>query len=254
MTELPKRICPRPGPNSVVGDKRDVDVLSDLDQAGFLTTSQIQSLRFPSRRTAQRRLRVLLDHGLVRAYLQGEALHLENVYTLTSTGLDRLVEMGHEPYSQRPKRLPSVSKLQHALRVRDVFIAARRLAREGACHLVDFRFDDDLAAEPELRAAKLIPDAIAFLAVAGNLDHRISLAVEVDLGTEKIGTLRTKLMTYRNLLADAIVNQLLVLVTRESRKNTIANMAVAHGLTHCVVGLLGETEHVKMRLQTALEQ
>ncbi len=246
------RICSRPDPTSIVGDGRDIDILSDIDQCGFLVTRQIEELRFPSRRTAQRRLRALLDHNWVRAHLQGDSLHRDNVYTLTSLGIDRLIESGREPYNSKPKRLPAVGKLQHAIRIRDVYVAARKLTKDGSLTLVDFRFDDDLAAEPELRTARLIPDAVIFLALAGDLGARRSVAVEVDLGTEKLETIRQKLATYRNLLADRVVHELVILAAREGRKTSIAKLVDECPIGHTHIGLLETTDCIVTTLRAAV--
>ncbi len=182
---------PNPAAMSVVGSERDLAVLETLAWAGILRTGQIETLFFKTRRRAQRRMRALLDHGLVRSHRQGEALHREDVFTLAPKGMALLETKGAFPDGPpKPARLPRISKLAHALAIRDVFVAFLAAEHTGSSRLVDFRFEEDLAREPAFRAARLVPDAVGVVEADGRSS---SFAVEVDLGTETSTTLRGKL-------------------------------------------------------------
>jgi hypothetical protein len=224
---LVKRVAPSPVPHGTPTATRDVDVLASVAWAGFLTTAQVERLHFPSRRRAQRRLRVLFDHGLLRAHLQGESLHKDNVYTLTSRGLDLLVEHGRIEEDAVIRRLPRPGKLRHAVAIRDVFVALVLAEEEDVLDLEDFRFEEDLASEPVFKAAGLIPDAI----VLERRDDDISATgIEVDLGTETRATLSAKCTAWARLLAHpaavfgAARARLLFVAEREGRRSTIAKV------------------------------
>jgi hypothetical protein len=179
-----------------------LDVLASLAWAGVLTTAQVERLHYPSRRTAQRGLRALLDLGFVRAHRQGDALHLPDAYTLSPEGAEALAERrGFAPGEVRPRRLPRRPKLAHSLAVRDLFVAFRLAAPAAGLDLDDLLFDEDLGDHPVFSAAGLVPDALAALVVPGVGPKWV--ACEVDRGTEKRATLEAKLAAYRPLLLSA---------------------------------------------------
>lgn len=216
----------------MVGNERDVAILGSLAWAGVLSTAQLQHLHFVARRRAQRRLRTLFDHGLVRAHLQGGALERENVYTLSPQGLDLLVEHGAFPDGPPPlARAPASGKLRHTLLVRDVFVALHRAHQDGALALDDFRFDGDLAREPDLKARGIIPDGLALVRVAGRPER---WAIEVDAGTETTTVLRAKFDKYARAFASGVglfaSLSLVVLAPREGRLRTLAAVVEGAGL------------------------
>jgi hypothetical protein len=92
--------------------------------------------------------------------------------------------------------MPRLQRLPHALAIRDAFVAFRR-ALDPCEGLVDFRFDDDLAAEPVLRDAGVVPDAVAVVRAASG---EVIVGVEVDRGTESLPILRDKFVRWRRLL------------------------------------------------------
>lgn len=218
-----KRTRPNPNARSIIS-KRDLDVLASIVWAGVLTTGQVERLHFPSRRRAQRRLRALVDHGLARASLQAGALERENVYTVSPRGLDRLVEAGHFDGAAPPKlgRLPRVSKLAHALAVRDVFVAAVLWERDGESRRIDVAFEGELARDEDFRRAGIVPDALVELAVGA---RSTDVFVEVDLGTETTTTLRKKLERWRAFRRSGTrAFDLLVLTVREGRLRTFERL------------------------------
>jgi hypothetical protein len=238
-----RRAVPSRTAGAVVTPIRDLDILASLAWGGVLSTPQVERLHFRSRRRAQRRLRSLFDHELVRVHVPHGALHLPNVYTLTGLGLQRLVERGDfAEGALRPMRLPRPQRLAHSLAIRDVFVGFRRAEQAGALALDDFRFEEELAGEAVFRAAGLVPDAIAVTVAAG---ERVTVGIEVDLGTETTATLRAKCVSWSRLLRSGAMpnGQLLFVATRDARRRSIEAIAVESGLARRVlVELLADVE------------
>jgi hypothetical protein len=229
-----KRIRPNVDAQSKVGSERDIATLESLAWAGVLSTAQLERLHFPSRRRAQRRLRALLDHGLVRAHLQGELLQRDNLYTLSQLGLDRLVEEGAFPDGVPPlARVPAVPKQRHVLAVRDVFVAFRAREQAGHLALVDFRFEGDLAREQVFKSHGIIPDALAVVAREGT---EVSILVEVDAGTETTTTLKAKFAKWEGAFGaghgvfGVPTTHLFVVALREGRRRTLGRLVEEAGL------------------------
>jgi hypothetical protein len=219
-----KRARPNTDARNVVGEGRDRAVLEDIVWAGYLTTGQVTALHFPTRRRAQRRLRALLDHGLVEAHLQGDALQRENFFSPTPRALTWLDERGAFPDGRpRTLRLPRPQKLAHALGIRDVFVAFARAERDGRFSLDDFRFDGDLASDPDFAPLRLIPDGLASVRRA-DASHRVG--VEYDRGTETTTTLRAKFRVWREVLAlgGSPPLQLLVVVSGARRTESVRRL------------------------------
>lgn len=235
MTDrVPKRVRPNVDAQSQVGGERDLRVMEDLAWAGVLSTAQVERLHFPSRRRTQRRLRALLDHGLVRAHLQGELLQRDNLYTLSQLGLDRLVEEGAFPDGAPVlARVPAVPKQRHVLAVRDVFVAFRAQEQAGRFSLTDFRFEGELAREPAFKDHGIIPDALAVVSTGGS---EVSVLVEVDAGTETTTTLKAKFAKWREAFGSrhgvfgAATTWLAVVALREGRRRTLGRLVEEAGL------------------------
>jgi hypothetical protein len=194
VTDLPKRLRPEPARRAAIGSQRDLRVLSELGWAGVLTTGQVERLAFPSRRRAQRRLRAYLDAGLVRAQLQAEAMHRDNLWTLTSTGIEFVRERATNADDLRPFRVNVRSqKLGHALFVRDIAVSFLVAERRGLLILRDLRLDSELANGPAFRQLGLIPDGLAAVDQGGG-----SLLVlwEVASDAQPLAQVRTKLIAY----------------------------------------------------------
>jgi len=209
--------------------ERELRALALNAKAEYLTTGMFERVLFPSRRRAQRRLRVLLDHGLVRAHLQGEALHREQVYTVTTRGFERLHEEGLLPAIPKyPVRLPRPQRLAHALLLRAVFIECVAAVEENVIERVEVRFDDELASLPIYQAARLVPDALLFL-TRGTVTMRVG--VEVDRGTETTTTLREKFRRWKALLGAAeevgavLPTLILAVVEGDRRRATVERLA-----------------------------
>lgn len=218
-----------------MGNARDLEILASLAWAGVLSTAQLLRLHFRARRRAQRRLRELFDHGLVRAHLQSDALERENIYTLAPEGLDLLIERGAFPDGAPPLvRVPAPGKLRHALLARQVFVELRRAHLDGMLALDDFRFEGELTREPSFRTHALIPDALALVRVDARPE---TWAIEVDAGTETTTVLRAKFDKYARAFAAAQglfsspALSLVVLAPRAGRQQTLATIVSAAGLS-----------------------
>ncbi|MDB4928276.1 MAG: Replication-relaxation [Myxococcaceae bacterium] len=226
-----KRARPNADARNVVGEGRDRAVLEDIVWAGYLTTGQVATLHFPTRRRAQRRLRALLDHGLVEAHLQGDALQRETFFSPTSRARTWLEAREAFPHGvPRSLRLPRPQKLAHALGIRDVFVAFLRAEREGRFALDDFRFDGDLARDPTFAPLRLIPDGLASVRRG---DAVFRAGVEYDRGTETTSTLRAKFEAWRSAfeLGSAPPLRLLVVVCGARRTDSVRRLLAESGVS-----------------------
>lgn len=194
MRTLPKRVRPERGRRAQVGSERDLRVLGEIGWAAMLTSGQVERLAFPSRRRAQRRLRVLLDQGLVRAHLQAEAMHRDNVWTLTKTGIHFLADRGVDVTGLRAA-CPNVrsQKLRHALLVRDLAVSFLVGERRALFRLLDFRLDEELASAPVMREAGIIPDGFARLESGGETR---TVLFEVASDSQPHAQVRAKVAAY----------------------------------------------------------
>jgi len=203
--------------------ERDLELLSDLAWARFLSVRQVERLHFPSIRTAQRRLAVLERLGLVRLHLQGEARHLPRIATLAPFGATVLTNHGRT--SSGPTRAPRLQKLRHGLAIRDAFVAFRCAAHARRIVLHDFRFEEELVSEPAFRDHRLIPDAAALV----ERPRAVLLGLEVDLGTETTTVLRAKLAAWRACLAarppEAVPLRVVFLCASPRRAKTVRRLS-----------------------------
>jgi len=229
---LPKRVCPRKPTAGLVPSARERSLLPDLCWAGFLTTGQIERLAFPSRRRAQRRLRALLDHGYLRAHLQGEALHRDTMWTLGPRGLDLLRDEGLGPANAKPYRLnPHSQKLGHAVAVRDVAVSFLTAKIQGSVAVTDIRLDGELANRSPFREARLVPDGLATID-----DDGVARLVmwELNCAGQPLAQVRQKLLTYARARAAMMplfsAGGLVVLIVAEGERRLSNIRDVAAGL------------------------
>lgn len=216
---------------SIVGSGRDVELLELVAWAGLLTTSQVAQLLFPSRRTAQRRLKACADHRLVRMHQQG-ALHLERFVTLTATGVEFLIEHGLGEESIRPGRAVRQQKLAHTLAIRQVFTEFICAEQQRGRQLDDFLFDGDLSRTEPYQSAGIVPDGLATRSTPPD-GPTLTTAVEVDLGTETTKTLRRKLGAYGSIWRAEVAtapDDLLCVVRTDSRRRLIERLAQEAGI------------------------
>lgn len=197
--------------------ERDCAILQDVARYRLLTTSQIETLRtsdsehdlrFPSRLTLTRRLKLLFHHGYVgriaRPLSQGS---LEPVYVLDKAGVKALQRHFGEAAVKVKTSPPKSLALEHLLAVNGF-----RVSLEVACAATAYRdetsrvelaqwqggdavkFAVSLAARGErTQTVRLIPDGFFALRSRG---QRLFYFLEVDRGTESLPVLVAKCRAY----------------------------------------------------------
>lgn len=202
--------------------ERDYAVLQDLGRYRLLTTSQIETLRqadasptlrFPSRLTLTRRLKLLFHHGYVRRIARPLAQgSLEPVYVLDALGVKVLQRhsiegVGGETSGQVKTTLPKSSALEHLLSVNQFRLSLEvgcsasvhqngnnsiELAQWQSGEAVKFAVSLQTKGE-RTQTVKLIPDGFFALRSHG---QRLFYFLEVDRGTESLPVLMVKCRVY----------------------------------------------------------
>jgi Replication-relaxation len=169
---MPNRRQPRSirksDPAPVRIQDRDRFILEALGKMRFLTTSQISALGFHSRWAAHKRMRKLMDAGLVRVWLR--SLNDENVYTL-----DRAGARAMRAEAPIPRALDG--NLFHLLSINQVRIACALSLPSVGGELVRWRSDWELHSGIKIN---VVPDALfevrwenaGFQKFALEVDHR----------------------------------------------------------------------------------
>ncbi len=106
--------------------ERDIKLIIDVYKYRYLSTSQIQTLYFPSRQTANRRMRLLIQAGYINGY-NAPAIEDRIVY-LTSKGANLVASTLEVPYESLGfKRIADTAKdyyfLRHFLGINDFRIS-----------------------------------------------------------------------------------------------------------------------------------
>jgi hypothetical protein len=197
--------------------ERDVALLEDLWRYRCLTTSQLEllrgsdpdpSLRFVSRLTLTRRLKLLFHGKYVRRLARPSIAGMqEPVYLLDSEGAKILSRRHGEVAARAPSQLPKLVALEHILAInqfRASLTAAADMARDAAVRFefLDWqvsngaKFSVTLTADskkPMPRKVALIPDG-QFAIKTGDL--KLFYFLEVDLGSEVSRILTEKCRAY----------------------------------------------------------
>lgn len=189
------RVVRRTGVTARLGD-RDRALLAALARFRLARTRDLTRLYFDGVRadTAAARLRRLFDAGFLE--VTAAELHRPNCYRLGPRG-----RVWAESIGLSVGRVPS-GEAAHHLAIVGLWTELASLGRKGeAIRLTLFRPDWEIRGLAD-RADLVVPDALAEL-VGGSGDGTatIHLALEVDLGTESIRTLRRKLDAYSAVLA-----------------------------------------------------
>ncbi len=174
---------------------RDEALLRALARFRIARTSDLTELVFHGVRkdTAAARLRKLFDAGFVN--IQAGDRARENVYSLGPQGSAWLERAG-----EIPPRRPSGGIEHHLAIVRAWSQLAVAVNELPGFALERVRSDWELRENAGVTAGLVVPDALVLLRVTGT-NESIRLALEVDRGTEGLGTLRSKLEAYEGLLA-----------------------------------------------------
>ena len=175
---------------------RDIALLRLVEQYRVLRRDQAQRLLFPSKNTANERLKRLYQHRfLLRRWLpveygqgMGQALYL-----LDCAGADVLAQARGDDRSgigwRRARNLVSSSFLQHTLMINDVRVAVTLAARQALYRLERWEGEDELAAKPDYvwvptRRGRLRIAVIADSYFALHLgDRRAHFLLEADRAT-----------------------------------------------------------------------
>lgn len=207
------RAIRRERPRLVRVRDRDLWLLEALGKMRFLTTTQLAKLFFAgSRWAANKRLRKLLDRGLVHAWVR--SLAQENVYSLDRAGLGFLTEQSEDVSWSVPRGLDG--NLDHLLLINDVRISlALGLAAEGG-EIRAWRSDWELRAPVR---AKVVPDAL--FAIRWEDEER-AFALEVDNATRSPRRFLAKILRYRSLAVrglalHGVIDFLTLVVGRDDR-------------------------------------
>jgi hypothetical protein len=162
---------------------RDLEILEAVAKLRFTTTAQLARLYFGSRSGANKRLRKLLDGGLLKVWLR--QLAEENVYSLTRHGLRTLNASGIKV----PRELDG--NLEHLLMLNEVRIRFALGLETIGGGLAWWRSEWDLRAHGKER---IIPDAL--FAVNWEGTEQI-FALEVENQTSYPQGILRKLLGYR---------------------------------------------------------
>ncbi|MDA1190088.1 MAG: replication-relaxation family protein [Candidatus Poribacteria bacterium] len=181
---------------------RDIGVVLDLYKHRYLTTAQVERLRFPSRQTANRRLRVLIEHDYLKGY-QSPGVE-DRVFYLTPRGIDLVAQTLQCPTDElRAQRVSHAPKdyyfLKHFIALNDFRITlTQALETRDDLGLLGFipehhgektaqggwtKYIRDFVCDihdPERRIG-YTPDAVFALRKG---DGRALFFVEIDRGTE----------------------------------------------------------------------
>lgn len=218
---MPRKPAPR-----LRRSRRDLLVLRVGSKLRVFRNLEVVPLLFPSLVVATRRLRRLLDAGLLTCTV--EALHESNRYALSGKGARLLEnEAGAEPTPPTTTRRGP----HHFVLTRFWSLLAHACHTTQSTRLVRFSFEWELTPAHLPTLTSYRPDAL-FVVRAGPVEHGVVL--EADRGTEPPSTVALKvtaacrLIATHSPIAGVVVHQLLILVPSERRARAIAK-AVGHG-------------------------
>lgn len=167
---------------------RDVWLLEALGKMRFLETHQLARLAFGgSRWAARKRLRKLLDGGLVRVWVRD--LAKDNVYGLTRGGAAYFASDGEDAWPV-PRGLDG--NLDHLLAINEFRISLALGLEEAGGEIRYWRSDWELRAPAR---GSIVPDALFALGWVG-MGHSQAFALEIDNATRSPRRFLTKLLKY----------------------------------------------------------
>ena len=170
-------------PRALCATSRDLELLEAVGKLRFTNTSQLARLYFQSRSGANKRLRKLLDAGLLKVWVR--QLAVENIYSLTREGLRTLDARGIAV----PRELDG--NLEHLLMLNDVRIRFAFGVETVGGSLAWWRSEWDLRAHG---LERIIPDAL--FAVSWKEAEQI-FALEVENETRYPQGILRKMLGYR---------------------------------------------------------
>ncbi len=168
---------------------RDLWILEALGKMRFLRTKQLARLFFDgSRSAANKRLRRLFDHSLVKVWITG--LADDNLYSLTTRGRSQLEDHGANLHCPRGVE----GNLDHLLAINDTRIAFVLGTLEFGVRLCWWHSDWDLRTHAR---ASLVPDAL-FAVDWPEVGPR-TYSLELDHNTKSPREFLKKLTGYRGV-------------------------------------------------------
>ena len=183
---------------------RDREVIQAVNDFRAMRHDQIESLLFPSKVTAQRRLRKLWEHGfLQRDWLPtvGGIQTSPTIYKLDRQGAELLkAEHGYHPDDIRLSTVSDTGYLflSHLLGLSEVRLAIVQSCKEHDFELV--RWDDEKTLKADYdrvrvgrESVAVLPDAYVIIQVPKGKLH---FFLEYDRGTERLKVFRRKIAAY----------------------------------------------------------
>ncbi len=238
-----RRTQRQPGRGVCHATPRDAWLLEALGKMRFLETRQLARLAFGgSRWAANKRLRKLLDGGLVRVWVRD--LARDNVYSLTRAGAGHLAERSDGEMAWTiPRGLEG--NLDHLLAINEVRISLALGLAEAGGEITHWRSDWELRA---LSRGRIVPDALFALGWAGD-GHSQTFALEVDNATRSPRRFLAKLLKYvalrvRGRALYGVEDFLLLVVGRDERwveryRHALAHLRLGLSVWFATLPLLG---------------
>lgn len=215
----------------------DREIIATVARLRLVQSGQLERLHFstlPSSHRARTRRRVLarlvdwrvlltLERrvGGVRAGSAGYALALDSAGQWLADADNRA--RGAEPPVRRPTE-PSGRLVAHTLATSELYVQLREREHAGTLRLAAFETEPRWT---DGAGGLLKPDAYLVLASGGVADH---WALEQDLATESLPTIRRKLTAYLDFVrrgqrgSGGVVPRVLVVVPSETRRAAIAGV------------------------------
>src|SRR5262245_5005301 len=173
--------------------ERDLWILEASAKMRFATTSQLAALFFEgSRWSANKRLRKLLDSGLLNVWVR--SLTEENIYSITKRGL-AAIEDENFTLSYETKTLRGLDEnLNHLLAINDIRTSLVMTLPKAGGEIAWWRSDWELRSHGRER---IIPDGLFLIEWQGLKEQ--PYALEVDNNTRSSRNFMKKILTYASL-------------------------------------------------------
>lgn len=216
--------------------ERDARLLAWVGRAGVASLADVAIVFWPrsasGRVAASRRLRTLLDHGLIE--VTAPVLHAPNRVTLTGRGAELALRALPEGAVLRTRIRAASAQADHLLATAATWAAIATAAAMSGIRLHRFVTEAEIRRAIGRQPGALIPDAIVALGVEGR--GPLVLALEVDLDHEPLPVFARKLVRYvphltvRAALAGLELDALLVVAPAPARLRRLAGLVARAGL------------------------
>ena len=211
--------------------ERDIAILRAVNRFRYLQTNQIQRLVFPdncTKQAASRRLRYLYHGGYlgrIEPFVQPGKGGGEIAYYLDRKGQEMLSEFGEPVLAYNNAGQVKTAFLQHALDLSEFrLLMETALADHPTVALHRFTCDFEIRSSTEAAIGKrryklydeinhpvtrqkyiVYPDGLIILKGRGELErHQRLYFLEIDRGTETLGTIRNKVVGYNLYLRNGV--------------------------------------------------